>query len=33
MLSVNVDNPEARALYEELGFRMMRRCTVYSKDI
>ncbi len=32
-LSVNVDNPQARALYEQVGFRLRRRLSVYRKAV
>lgn len=32
-LSVNVDNPGARALYEKVGFRHLRRFTMYRKEV
>ncbi len=32
-LSVNVDNPQARALYEQVGFRLRRRLSVYRKQV
>jgi mycothiol synthase len=33
MLSVNVNNPQARRLYERLGFKLERRFTMYYKKI
>ncbi|MFQ5794698.1 MAG: GNAT family N-acetyltransferase [Candidatus Bipolaricaulia bacterium] len=33
MLSVNVNNPEARRLYEQMGFRSTKRLNVYRKEI
>ena len=33
MLSVNVNNPEARLVYERLGFSLTRRFTMYTKEL